>query len=134
MIIELVFYHQSPQNPFGSDIVVPPATECEHVTFNHGVEGSSPSALTKLGPFYKGLLKTSPQSPSRKTHLARVWGGSGGNPLSADSETLQWESWGELAFSAPRPCPAIARLPWRHRHRANAPGTDWRSRVWQDRP
>jgi hypothetical protein len=28
----------------------------EHVTFNHGVVGSSPTALTKLSPFYKGFL------------------------------------------------------------------------------
>jgi hypothetical protein len=29
----------------------------ETVTFNHGVEGSSPSALTKKSPFYKANLK-----------------------------------------------------------------------------
>jgi hypothetical protein len=45
----------------------------EHVTFNHGVEGSSPSALTKLSPFYKAFLKSTTQGTTRKAHLGSVW-------------------------------------------------------------
>ena len=49
------------------------------MTFNHGVEGSSPSALTKLSPFYKGFLKTSPQASPRKPLLGESMGRVRGN-------------------------------------------------------
>ena len=40
--------------------------------FNHGVVGSSPSALNKLSPFYKGFLNSTTQTTTRKTHLGSV--------------------------------------------------------------
>ncbi len=43
------------------------------VTFNHGVEGSRPSALNKLSPLYKGFLRSPTQSTTRETHLGSVW-------------------------------------------------------------
>jgi hypothetical protein len=41
--------------------------------FNHGVEGSSPSALTMLSRFYKGLLNSTTQATTRKPILGSVW-------------------------------------------------------------
>jgi hypothetical protein len=45
----------------------------EHVTFNHGVEGSSPSALTKRPHYRKGLFNFTTQGTTQKTHLGSVW-------------------------------------------------------------
>jgi hypothetical protein len=46
----------------------------EHVTFNHGVVDSSPTALTKLSPFYEGFTKNSPHSVGRNANLVRYAG------------------------------------------------------------
>jgi hypothetical protein len=50
----------------------PAQRSAEHVTFNHGVEGSSPSALTMKPPFCKGLLKLYPVTVPTKWGLGTV--------------------------------------------------------------
>jgi hypothetical protein len=45
------------------------AQAVEHVTFNHGVEGSSPSALTKNHLSRNDFLKYPKSHPSQKTAL-----------------------------------------------------------------
>jgi hypothetical protein len=50
--VETGFPRDKRENAFTRDIMLEPKSErvaqaVEHVTFNHGVEGSSPSALTK---------------------------------------------------------------------------------------
>src|SRR6266403_5908721 len=47
------------------------------ITFNHGVEGSSPSALTTKPPTNKDLLNFPSHDPSRKFRVGRVWEGVG---------------------------------------------------------
>src|SRR6266403_62406 len=47
------------------------------ISFNHGVEGSSPSALTTKPPTNKDLLNFPSHDPSRKFRVGRVWEGVG---------------------------------------------------------
>jgi len=57
------------------------------VTFNHGVEGSSPSALTKRKPLSRSHFSQLPENPSsHKSSMGRLWddkeNGSQRGPLS----------------------------------------------------
>jgi hypothetical protein len=45
----------------------------EDFSFNHGVVGSSPTALTKKLLCCKGLFNSTTQGTTRKTHLGSVW-------------------------------------------------------------